>query len=63
MFHRGLARFGSELYDTIYKEFLKMIYGIIQFGTKAVLAPVVCSEIDMNGRDSFYQEKHQSILT
>ena len=25
--HRGLARFGSELYDTI--------YGIIQFGPKA----------------------------
>ena len=37
LYHRGQARFGSELYDTIYKD------GIIQFRPKAGLAPVVCT--------------------
>ena len=36
--YRDLARFGSELYDTINKDFL--IFGIIQFEPKAGLAPV-----------------------
>ena len=54
--HRGLTRFGSELYETIYKEYIYIyIYRIIQFGPKAGLAPVgVCMIRGSSGRDTSF---------